>query len=133
MAVFLRVDRGNAFLKSVSLSLNPGLLAEISDISKYTHVIKSLDNSYLFDKDGEEIKEGVAKAGQRVTLKLGEIKADKYHVQLVPNPELLKAGYLGGAQLIEPYEGLSLEYLFKAEKQIDFASLSYLFRVYIID
>jgi hypothetical protein len=52
---------------------------------------------------------------------------------LVPNPEILQAGYLGGVSLIEPYEAVSLSFLFKAEKQIDMSRLPYLFRLYILD
>jgi hypothetical protein len=133
MAVFLRLDRGNTFHKSVKTQLVDGVSIAPLASTKYAFYVTATGSQWLLDKEGEEVKDGVVKAGQRVTLKLGRVATDKYHMQLLINPEIARSGYVGGPSLIEPHDKEELEFLFKAEKQIDFSKLEYLFRLYIID
>jgi hypothetical protein len=133
MAVFMRPDKGAVVAKSVKADFIGGVFLSSDPSAKYAVTIAANSPAFLTDKEGEVVKDGIVKAGQRCQLFLGALKAEKYHLMLVPNPELLQAGYLGGVSLIEPYETTSLGFLFKAERQIDVGRLPYLFRLYIID
>lgn len=133
MAVFMRPDKGAVVAKTIKADFAEGVFLSSDPAAKYAITIAANSPSFMTDKEGEVIKDGVVKAGQRCQFALGNLRTEKYHVMLVANPELLQAGYLGGATLIEPYETVSLSYLFKAERQIDVSKLPYLFRLYIID
>lgn len=133
MAVFMRPDKGAVVAKTVKAEFVEGVFLSSDPTAKYAVTIVASSPTFMTDKDGEVIKDGVVKAGQRCQFSLGNIRAEKYHVMLIANPELLQAGYLGGLSIIEPYETAALSFLFKAERQVDVAKLPYLFRLYIID
>ena len=134
MAVFLRPDRGSVATRSIHSDFAPGVISHqlVSDKYCLSLAAQSFDQ-ILFDKDGESIKDGVLKSGQRASLNLGGLKADKYHLMLIPNPDLARMAYIGGPLLLEPYESERMEYMLKVERQIDLSKLTYLFRIYLVD
>ena len=133
MAVFIRPDRGAVATKNVSAKLIDGVILQQEAGDKYCLSILSTDGSGILDKDGEIIKDGVLKSGQRVNFKLGSIEAKKYHLMLVPNPEIARCAYVGGPILIEPYQTEELDFMVKVERQIDLSLVGHLFRLYIMD
>jgi hypothetical protein len=134
MAVFLRPDRGSVATRSIHPDFAPGVVTHQLVSDKYClSLVASSYDQILLDKDGEPIKDGLLKSGQRATLNLGRLKADKYHLMLIANPELARMAYIGGPILLEPYEAERLEYTLKVERQIDLAKLTYLFRIYLVD
>lgn len=133
MAVFMRPDKGAVVARTIKSQFVEGVFLSSDPSAKYAVTIAASSPGFMTDKDGEPMKDGIVKAGQRCQFALGSLKAEKYHVMFIANPELLQAGYLGGVSLIEPYETVSLNFLFKAERQIDVSKLPYLFRLYIID
>lgn len=136
MATFIKPGAGNILSKSIILAASPGIKLKLAAHNKYyasLAIDTSVEPQFLFDKEAEAIKDGSIKAGQRVSLNLGEASTGQYHVQLVPNPELARAGYVGGPQMLEPHETTSLHFVFKADKVLDISKLDYLFKLYIID
>jgi len=134
MAVFLRPDRGAVATKSIKANLSDGAqLVQLSTDGYCLSLVSTSLPSILLDKDGEPIKDGVLKAGQRAQLSAGELSATKYHLMLIPNPELARSAYIGGPLMLEPYTSERLEFMLKVERQIDVSKLDYLFRVYIMD
>ncbi len=134
MAVFLRPDRGAVASKSIHPSFAPGVttIQHLSD--KYCLSIVASDVSQvLLDKEGEPVKDGVLKVGQRANLNLGSIRADKFHLMLIVNPDIARAAYIGGPVLLEPYSEESLDYMLKVERQLDLSKLPYLIRIYMVD
>lgn len=133
MPVFLKPDRGNVFSRSMELKLTAGVELRTLSTDKYCKSIVLVTPEALKDKDGELLKDGQAKPGQRVHLSLGSVVVGKYHLKLEPNPELTSAGYLGGPMLLEPQEVVNLNYMFKTERLLDFMNLPYILRIYLID
>lgn len=134
MPIFLRPDRGTTVSKHIHDELNEGVVKLQYASDKYCLSLNVEDfTKVLFDKDGEPIKDGILKSGQRAKLDLGRISADKYHLMLIPNPELARMAYIGGPILMEPYESERLDYMLKVERGIELAKLSYLFRIYLVD
>jgi len=130
MAVFIRPNRGNVATKSIHSELMEGVKLELEEGYCLSLVAKPVP---LFDKDGQLLEEPIVKAAQRCTLNFGKLTADKFHLLLIPNPEINRNCYIGGPMLIEPYQTESLEYIVRGERQIDLSSLEFLFRVYIMD
>lgn len=134
MAVFRLVNRGLVFNVSVKLELREGADCILAEKNKYCRQILANDYSnLLFDKEGNPIEDGIVKTNQKATLSLGSVTAKQYHIMLVPNPLLTAKAYVGGPELLEPYEELSLDYFIRAEFPIDLKELNYLFRVYVVD
>lgn len=134
MAVFLRPDRGAVATKSIKASLVDGAqLVQLSTDGYCLSLVSANVASVLLDKEGEAIKDGILKSGQRASLIAGELSATKYHLMLIPNPELARSAYIGGPIMVEPYTSERLEFMLKVERQIDVSKLDYLFRIYIMD
>lgn len=134
MAVFLRPDRGAVATKSIKASLVEGAqLIQLSTDGYCLSLVSTAIPSILFDKEGEPVKDGVLKSGQRASLMAGELSATKYHLMLIPNPELARSAYIGGPLMLEPYTSERLDFMLKVERQIDVSKLDYLFRIYIMD
>jgi hypothetical protein len=134
MAVFIRPNRGAAATRLIHSDFVPGVILSQHGHDKYCLSLTASELALvLFDKEGEAIKDGSLKAGQRAHLNFGALNADKYHLMLIPNPELARTAYIGGPILIEPYTTERLDYMLKVERPIDLSKLDYLFRVYIMD
>ena len=134
MAVFLRPDRGAVATKSIKANLTEGAkLVQLSTDGYCLSLVSAAIPSLLFDKEGESVKDGVLKSGQRASLVIGELSATKYHLMLIPNPELARSAYIGGPLMLEPYTSERLDFMLKVERQIDVSKLDYLFRIYIMD
>lgn len=134
MAVFIRPNRGAAATRLIHSEFVTGVSLVQSLHDKYCLSLTSAElSACLTDKDGEAIKDGLLKTGQRAQLNFGSLDADKYHLMLIPNPELARSAYVGGPILIEPYSKERLDYMLKVERAIDLNKLDYLFRVYIMD
>ena len=133
MAVFLK-PRGISIARYAKLEPAPGAsIAATGNVSQYCANLLVEPALSLTDKDGEPIKDGELKPGQRAYLKLGKLNADKYHILLVVNPTLARHCYIGGAMLVEPYESVDLDYMIKVEKAINLNQLDYAFRIYVMD
>lgn len=83
------------------------------------------------DNDGKS-PEGPIRANQTVLIRLGNVHPQKFHMLLVVNPDILRNGQVGSPSLIEP-EPTSLDFTFKASRQIDLSELPYLARLYLLD
>ena len=125
MAVFIRPDKGAVATKSVTAQLVDGVLIQQEEGDKYCLSIVSTNGSGILDKEGEPVKDGILKAGQRLSFKLGTIEAKKYHLMLVPNPEIARCAYVGGPILIEPYQVEELDFMVKVERQIDLSTVGH--------
>lgn len=134
MAVFLRPNRGVTVAKYVrgELAESVQLLQHLEDVYCVSLISTNIP-MVLKDKDGESVKDSLLKAGQRASLDLGSMEAEKYHLMLIPHPELARSCYVGGPILIEPRTTERLQYLLRVEKQISLDGLPYLFRVYMVD
>jgi len=134
VSVFLIPNRGIAASKYVKLELaaNMQLVQHTADKYCLSLVSTSL-GSVLKDKDGEPLSDGILKVGQKASLDMGKLSADKYHLMLIPNPELARSAYVGGPILLEPYTTEELQFLLRVERQINLSELGYLFRIYIMD
>ena len=131
MAIFIK-PRGDSFGQKITINAKEGVVTR-RNAANYCLDISGEAALILKDKEGEPVKDGELKVGQRAYLNLGSISTDQYHFLIIPNPILSKHAYVGGPLLVEPHSTEELEFMLRVEKQINVNNLPYLFRIYVVD
>lgn len=85
------------------------------------------------EKDGLELDGTTVRAGQKVALAFGDVKAGAYHILVQPNHELGALASLMTPTIVEPGDVAELTVYLKADRQVDLTSIGWFLRLFVID
>lgn len=85
------------------------------------------------DKHGDALEGTIVKANQKVCISYGQMAPYKFHAKVVANSELAAYGTVQAADIIEPGDEVDIAIYFRAERQVDLATMKWLVRAYLID
>jgi len=74
---------------------------------------------------------GLLEEGEGVTFHVGDLKPEKYHVEIHVNPMLHSLGYVSAPTLMEPGDMLPLFISFAARETCNLLSIEWLCRLYL--
>jgi hypothetical protein len=82
----------------------------------------------------EDIGDTTLKAGQKVILDFGTLSKNKYTVMVEVNPQLHPLALVSGPGIIEPgTESTDLQFVVRAEKQINLEEFSWFLKIFLVD
>lgn len=130
--MFVNLNKGGALSKYARFTAGTGVVTRPTVSKIGLELFGEPEVTYLGGEAHGKPVEGAIKANQTVLIRLGDVNPQKFHMMLVTNPDLSRAGTVGAPSLIEP-EPTTLSITFRAARQVDLLELSYLARLYLLD